>query len=197
MAEVSSNFQAQNGDFRPAPISIRVGVVKRDEQNFPRVDEELMHALYAKVEGALGREDGLLPRPAVVGLGEDQVFFYDVLPLFQGGRDVHRFTGAVAGQDGVEAVATMGVVRFGPQGSQRLAAMVFIEWPDGRWCSALRPLDEQRKLRDEWPVVTRTAVEGYPRPNGVGGWFSRARREGLKLRGAPKAAPQPGSGLVH
>ena len=58
--------------------------------------------------------------------------------------------------------------------------MCFVEWPDSRWWWALRLL-ENRGFREDWPQVIRQAREGDPRPGGVGGWFSRGRRERLRL----------------
>jgi hypothetical protein len=47
-----------------------------------------------------------------------------------------------------------------------------------------------------WSGSSRAAAEGWPKPNGLGGWFSLARRAGLRL---PLEAPgaQAGLHLVH
>ena len=89
----------------------------------------------------------------------------------------------MAGQSGVECVAMLGAFRFrgrGPLNGQWVAS-VFIEWPDNRWWTAWQPIGPSRELVGLEPQI-RTAWDGSPRPNGVGGWFARARREGLRLR---------------
>ena len=164
----------------PFPSRIRVSVGTRNPELFPREDGELGEALYKRLEEAVER--GKLPRPTALALHLDQITQYDILPILRSGGDVHRFLSAVSGQEGVELVAMVGLVRMGtPKAAKRpLAAMCFLEWPDSRWWWALRLLEE-RHFREDWPVVIRQAQEGDPRPGGVGGWFSRGRRERLRL----------------
>ena len=168
------------GSINPFSAKIRVSVGKRDLLVFPREDDLLGQALYSRLESTILQ--GKLPRPTALAFHEEQLTHYDLLPLLKGRSDVHRFLAAVSGQRGIEAVATVGLVRMGPaQAKQRpLCAMCFVEWPDSRWWWALRLL-EDRNFRDDWPLVVRRAQEGDPRPGGVGGWFSRGRRERLKL----------------
>jgi hypothetical protein len=162
----------------PFPYQVKVGIGKRDPLLFPLGDEELGLAIFSRLEQHL--EKGL-PRPTALALGEDQIFQYDLLDLLKRGADIPRFISSVAGQLGVKTVATMGVIRLGPSASKRLAAMTYVGWPDSRWWSAIRPLDGNQ-LNDDWPAIIRSAMDGYPRPTGVGGWYSRSRREGLRLR---------------
>lgn len=166
----------------------------RSFTRFPVEEEAIGPSVLALVEEAAAKGP---PRPAVLGLGPEHVEQYDLLPLLRAKADVHRFVAAVAGQEGLEAVGLVGTlgVRFGGRRNKPQAALVvFFEWSDGRWWSAVRPLHE-RKLRDDWPALIRTAEEGHPRPGGLGGWWSRARFEGLRLQAANVA--QGGAQMVH
>lgn len=182
---------------KPFPTRIRIGIGPRDKVRFPFEEDALGRALYTRLEQAINK--GQLPRPAVLALMETQITQYDILPLVQSGADVHRFVSAIAGQVGIEAVVSVGLVRVGPRrGRSRaspLAAMCFVEWPDSRWWGALRLL-QNKQFREDWPVVYRCAVDGDPRPGGVGAWFSRARREKLRFN-AQLDSPQGGLNLVH
>jgi hypothetical protein len=93
---------------------------------------------------------------------------------------------AIGGQTEASCSALVGVfkVRFGRMPQPQRAVICFIEWPDNRWWTCWQLLDSDRKLVGDAPVVRR-AVDGWPRPNGVGGWFSMVRRTGLKLRLVP------------
>lgn len=180
---------------RHLSIRTRVSIGPRDLERFPLEDDALGASLMAMVEGVI-TDKGALPRPAVLALRPEQIEQYDLKALLESEADIHRFVSAVAGQPGVDAVALLGVVgvRFGRARARTPAAVVFLEWPDCRWWSAVRPL-EDRALRDDWPAIQRSAVEGYPRPGGMGAWFSRARRERLQLRMGTRS--QPGLGMVH
>ena len=188
---------SSSGPIRPYPSRLRITVGVRDKQKFPFEDDQLGMALYSRLEEAVKQKK--LPRPSVLSLHSDQVTQYDILPLLKAGADVHRFVSAVSGQVGIEAVATVGLVRMGPAkrkgASRQLASMCFVEWPDSSWWGGLRLLEE-RVFRDDWPAVFRCAADGDPRPGGVGGWFSRSRRENLRLN-AQLEGPQNGLKMVH
>lgn len=158
---------------------IRVGVtVSRREPEFAAMDDDQFgRVLLEKVLKAAGR--GALP-PAVLLLGDEVRIVY-VGPLLAAVKDRHRVLASLAGQPGVEAVAILG--RFNqrqPGAEPRSLAGVFIEWTDGRWWASWRPVEANGRLipTDEEEVLR--AVDGRPRPGGLGGWFSRARFEGLR-----------------
>ena len=176
-------------------VRTRLSIGPRDPERFPAGDDPLGRSLLSLVEGVI-RDKQKMPRPAVLALRAEQVEQYDLKALLETKSDLHRFTSAVAGQPGVEAVALLGVVgvRYNRAAKGVPSVLVFLEWPDCRWWSAVRPLEE-RALRDDWPAMIRSAEEGYPRPNGMGAWFSRARREQLQLRVGSRN--QPGLGMVH
>ena len=186
-----------SGPGTPYPSRIRVSVGVRDKARFPNEDSALGMALYGRLEEAISRKQ--LPRPAVLAFQDAQVTQYDILPLLQGGADVHRFVSAVSAQQGIEAVASVGLVRMGGRGRRDvvrpLATMCFVEWPDSSWWGALRLLEE-RQFREDWPAIFKCAADGDPRPGGVGGWFSRGRRQNLKLN-ATMEGSQSGLSRVH
>lgn len=173
---------------QPWPTRTRTTFGPRDLRRFPVEPTELGPKLFAIVEEAAQRG---LPRPVILGFSAETVEQHELLPIARAGGDVHRFVAAVAGQEGVQAVALAGavMVRFARDPAQtRAAVMVFVEWPDGRWWSALRILQD-RRLVDEHPAIVRSAWAGHPRPGGLGGWWSRARVEGLRLQLAPVNDP--------
>jgi len=177
-------------------VRTRVAYGPRDAERFPAGLDALGESLYALVEGVL-LDKGKLPRPCILGIRGELVERYDLPGVVQSGGDVHAFTAAVAGQSGVEVVGVLGVlgVRLGGAKQRVPGLCVFLEWPDGRWYSALRVLRD-KALVDELPVLIRTADEGYPRPGGLGGWWSRARFQGLSLS-LHRSGGQGGAGLVH
>ena len=162
-------------------VRLRGSTSARDPQRYPAEDEALGFALFAQVGAALKRGT---PAPAAF------IFFPDRIDRFSLNglaglphRSRDRLISAMAGQDQVECMAMMGAFRFrgrGPLNGQWVAS-AFIEWPDNRWWTAWQPIGPTRELVGLDPQV-RAAIDGSPRPNGVGGWFARARRHGLKLR---------------
>jgi hypothetical protein len=152
----------------------------RDLDRFPQEDSALGEVIFGLVRAAL---DKGLPRPAMFVFFADQVDRFDLAPLMHQPRAIRdRMMGAIAGQADVECVALLGVLQIKrPKAGVSLrGAVAFIEWPDNRWWTAWLPLNEDGKPAVEEPEV-RTAVDGFPRPGGVGGWFSLARRTGLRL----------------
>ena len=153
----------------------------RDLTRFPTDDDALGRSLLAIVERVVG-EQGKLPRPSILGFRADGIERYDIPPIVQQGGNVHAFTSAVAGQQGVEVVCIAGVVGIRRGRAEPVPALaVFLEWEDGRWWSALRFLRD-KQLVEELPASIRSADEGYPKPGGMGGWYARARFQGLKLQ---------------
>lgn len=154
-------------------------------ERFPAEDDALGKQLSVLVAGALARG---LPRPAILVLRAEQVDWFDAVPLMQGEPvHRHRMIAAIAGQEGVEAVALLGTFRVragrgqpGRPPPQQRALLSFIEWPDNRWWASWRMLGEDRQPISDAPIV-RAAVDGWPRPGGVGGWFALARRRKLTL----------------
>ena len=153
----------------------------RDTEIFPADDESLGSSLFGQVTVALKRG---MPSPTAFVFFEDRVDRFSMASIGSlTPRARRRVISAMAGQVGVECVAILGAFRFrgrGPLDGQWVAS-VFIEWPDNRWWTSWQPIGPNRGLVGLEPQI-RTALDGSPRPSGVGGWFARARREGLRLR---------------
>ena len=152
----------------------------RNLEQFPRDDEGLGKSVFKLVEAALAKG---MPRPALFVFYSGQVDRFDLEPLMRQPRQVRdRMIAAIAGQSEVECVALVGVLqinrRKGQQGVR--GAVTFIEWPDNRWWTCWLPLDASGSPVPQ-AQVERSAVDGFPRPGGVGGWFSLARRTGIRL----------------
>ena len=127
-----------------------------------------------------------MPPPAALVLRGELVELVDLRPILASGLSVHRFLAALAGQPAVEALALLAVVDL-REGGRPLGhtGVVFIEWPDNRWWHGYHLLSGAFKPLDDVPMVTRRATDGLPRPEGLGGWFSRARFQRLRLDLSP------------
>jgi hypothetical protein len=181
----------------PARTSIRlhVGVEPRDLERFPDDDDGLGDHLTSLVTDALARG---VPPPALFVFRSDRVEILDLRPVLKAAQPLDLFIAAAAGQEAVEAVALLAVLDLkDPERSVGRAGAVFIEWPDNRWWHAYRLLNQSNAPIDDLPRVVRRAVDGLPRPTGLGGWFSRSRYFGLRLTVEPPAEPTEPSPLPH
>lgn len=181
-----------------ARLQLRVHTGRRDPAQLPADDDALGEALFARVVTAAGKG---LPRPAVLVLEAEQIRQYDAVPLLKrAAADRGRLLAAVCGQSIAECTAFAGTltVRAGRAAQPLRALVVYVEWPDNRWWTAWQFLDEDGAPVGDAPQIRR-AVDGYPRPGGMGGWFARARRESLRLNLEPVPRPgrQAGLDLVH
>jgi len=160
----------------------------RDMTVFPADDDLLGMSLFSQVTLALERG---IPRPATFVFFEERMDRFSMSGLADlSARARNRIIAGMAGQDDVECVAMLGAFRFrgkGPLNGQWVAS-VFLEWPDNRWWTAWQPIGPKRGLVGDGPQV-RNALDGSPRPGGVGGWFALSRRAGLKLRVHRKSTP--------
>lgn len=175
-------------------IRVRVTIARRDPDFSAADDDTFGRRLLDKVLTAAGR--GALP-PAVVLLGDDVRIVY-AAPLLAAAKDRHRVLASLAGQPGVEAIAILGRFTQRQPGTQpRSLAGVFVEWPDGRWWASWRPVEPNGRLipTDEDEVLR--ATDGRARPGGLGGWFSRARFEGLRAELTPIPPTPPADETVH
>lgn len=175
---------------RPVPpqFQLRVRRGPRSPERFPRDEDALGERLGLALTASLERG---LPRPAMLLLRDSTVEQVDLVPVLGAPRPhAERMLAALAGQDGVEAAALVGMLRVRGPAAPRggLAAVVYAEWPDNRWWTSWRYVGPRRELLGEEPMVRR-AVDGWPRPGGMGGWFARARRTGVTLR--LEGPPQP------
>ncbi|HCH61985.1 MAG TPA: hypothetical protein DFR83_04215 [Deltaproteobacteria bacterium] len=160
-------------------------------------DDELGKSVMARLVST-ARESGL-PRPALVAIHSQQVEQFDFGSIRQAAEPHRtRMIASILGRPELECgvfAGTMNVERRGQSSVRGL--VVYIEWPDNRWWTAWQPVGPLGQPADVEPAVRR-AVDGWPMPRGVGGWFSRVRREGLRLRvQASSPVAQPGLELVH
>ncbi|MED5373140.1 MAG: hypothetical protein VX899_19130 [Myxococcota bacterium] len=166
----------------PFTLRTRINAGPRDFTRFPSEGEPLGQSLLSLVSDRV--QDGKLPRPAALVLRPQEVLQIDLLPVQRSTADTHRFLAACTRlEPDVEAIALVGVLglRLSPRAEKSVPALVvFVEWPDCRWWSAQRILREQQ-LVPELPARLRSAEEGWPRPGGLGGWWSRGRVEQLAL----------------
>jgi len=165
---------------KPAHLRLRAFVGPRDLEKFPREDLALGQALFGMVRDSLKKG---LPRPVMLVFRDDQVDRFELAEAMKQPKVKRdRLFGAMASMKGVECMALLGVLRLrvaGPAPAPH-SAVAYVEWPDNRWWTAWVPLGRDGKPVKADPEV-RTAEEGSPRPAGVGGWFSMARRAGLQL----------------
>jgi hypothetical protein len=179
----------------PPTIPLRVHSTPRDRDRFPEEDEPLGESLLAMVLARLPAER---PAPAMLVLRGDVVEQVELGPILTAAPPHRsRMMAAFAARPDAECAALIGVlpIRLGRSPEPMPAAVVFIEWPDNRWWTSWRLLSEANApLGDE--SVIRRAVDGWPKPGGVGGWFALARREQLRLR-LERPGQQEGMELVH
>jgi hypothetical protein len=161
------------------------------------VEDALGRALLARLDRALTR--GPAP-PALLVVRPDAIWFVDLRSVLAARLDPHRFMASFAGMPGTEVVGAIGGMRRSDRGADATEAAgapvpvagVFLEWADGRWWSAWRDLGEDgRALATDTDQVQR-ARDGLSRPGGLGGWFARARFEGLCAQLDPEPRlPEP------
>ena len=163
------------------PLRLKGSVVSRDLERYPSDDDALGASLFSMVSGSLQRGR---PAPVVFLISGTTVdrFPYRSFVKFNGATR-RRLLGSIAGADEAECMAILGAFRFRGRGplDGYWVVSVYIEWPDNRWWTAWQPLGPKGQLVGGSPQI-RKAVDGSPRPGGVGGWFAHARRHNLKLK---------------
>lgn len=177
--------------------SVRVRRGPRDPEQLPHGDDALGEAILDKLV-TTARKQGL-PRPALVALTDASVEQFDLSAVLQAPQPHRsRLLAAMGGRAELDCAAIAGTLQVHRGGRKTRGLVVYVEWPDNRWWTAWHRVDDTGAVSDAEPLVRR-AVDGWPRPGGLGGWFARVRREGLRLRldGPPPAVGQAGLELVH
>lgn len=137
---------------------------------------------------ALGR--GERPTLSAVVVSSEEV---TLLALPEAG-DRHGFLSGLTTVPGTEAVGLMGIAhRRTRSGAKVPALLCFLEWTDCGWWMSEAILDAEGALL-AGSVSTRSAQAGDALPEGVGRWWSHARRSGLEARLAVDA---PSLQAVH
>ena len=156
-------------------IVLKVRSGSRDVERFPKSESDLGQSLFEMLRDSLGSG---VPSPAMLTVDSDSVRQFNLGPLATLKRsNRERVLSAIAGQSGIEHAVLVGVWR--KSGTSSMAA-VFVESSNNSWWVAWQSLDENGLLIGDEPV-TRSAIDGWPKPRGFGGWFARARRLGLHL----------------
>lgn len=178
--------------------TLRIRSGKRDLALLPQADDALGQSVLGRLQETASKQGP--PRAAVLAVHGDRIEQFDLAAVNEV-PEVHRgrLLASIAGRQELECGMLAGTMRVSRSGGRQVRGLVvFIEWPDNRWWTAWQPLNEQGKPDEGHEPVIRRAVDGWPRPRGVGGWFSRVRREGLRLRvNLPTPVAQPGVDLVH
>lgn len=137
---------------------------------------------------ALVREN--LPRNGAPTVGlvvrRDRIVLVPLRPVVQAKWRVGWLLGGLArwhDEGAPEAVGLMGRIRVRKGKDEPWAplAVVFLEWPDGRWWHWRALLDSEGAIVEGTEAQTR-AVDGLPRPSGLGGWWTLARRHKPNLK---------------
>ena len=89
------------------------------------------------------------------------------------------------------AVGVLGVVEEGP-GVPGPHALVFLEWPDGRWWHWSARLDHEENCVVADTEGVHQAAQGDPLPKGLGGWWALGRTiQASKSRGVQPVEKDP------
>ena len=146
---------------------------------FPLDDEALGAELWREL--TVRRQRGE-PRPTLFVFSADEAQIVDLAPILARGGDVHRGISSFAAIEGASALAATGTMTRAVKG--RITgrfAVAFIEWADGRWWCCTRALESGgMQVADAEDEISR-AIDGAPRPAGLGSWFGRMRFEGLTI----------------
>ncbi len=165
-------------------VKIRVSHLSR-QPRFSGDDDALGEEIWSELDRQLRRqaEDKRVPRPAVLTLFPEVVQVVDVSPLLDVVPDHHRAVSSFASQDGAEGLALAGVLLHRRNGALLgRDAVVFIEWPDGRWWWCRRPLGVPGTPVVDADDTVERAIDGAAKPSGLGGWFARARFEQMRIK---------------
>lgn len=175
-------------------LQLRVQAGPRALDRLPLDDDDLGEAIFRDAAERISRG---APAPTAIALTPTSVQRIDLGPVIRLGAGAPlRFLASMAGQPDVDCLAQLAVLQQRRAGRPPERGLcLFIEWTDCRWWLRWLPLDAEGGPR--WAALhTRRAREGWPRPNGLGGWFSLARRAELRLR-LEAPGEQPGLHLVH
>jgi hypothetical protein len=146
-----------------------------------------------------------LPRNGAPTVGlvvrRDKVVLVPLRPVVQAKWRVAWLLGGLArwdeGDGAPEAIGLMGQIKVRKSGDDAWSplAVVFLEWPDGRWWHWRGVLDGESGLLEGSEDQSR-AVDGLARPSGLGGWWTLARRHQPDLK-LERVLPPVASNLVQ
>ena len=179
-----------------AQLSLRLQTIRPKTPWWPDEDQ-----LGVRLQGLVERnlERGA-PTVGVVAR-RDEVILVPLRPFIDAKHRLPLVLAGLArwneGEGPPEAVGVMGRMRRRGRGDRQWApfATVFLEWPDGRWWHWQLLLDADGAPLPDSSTQAR-AVDGLPRPSGLGGWWtlSRTRKPSLKLE---RKVPEVRSTIVQ
>lgn len=151
-------------------IKTRVRYLERDRKDFPDDEDKVGQKLFDLV----ANQSFLGPLPLELWLFTDTsiqiVNFTSKVSFVQ--------VSALCGFDGVQFVALLGGAK--KKDGQKIG-YVFMEWVDCRWWFGSQALGKDDSVILNYPMIKK-ATDKDDKPLGLGGWFSTARRLGLKAQ---------------
>lgn len=141
--------------------------------------------------------------PAVISAWREEIHVLPILPLIEQGWTPPTFLGSLSRTPHPElgmvpeCVGLIGRLRFRKNKEQPWVSMalVFLEWPDGRWWRWRQLLDADGKRSAETAIWDR-AIDGLPKPDHLGGWW-RLGRLGAPRLSVERASPADPSEIVQ
>ncbi len=155
----------------------------RSLQEFPADEEALGRALFRQLQIKMLQEEKDLAHFLLIDAEVVELITLHKIKGWVG--DQHRLLSGLAGARDLQFCALIlhcpiprGIF-YGaqPTGKWPNGPVVFLEQPNNQWWLGW----QERDLMLEHPRVVR-AVDGATKPLGLGGWFSRARREQLQAK---------------
>jgi hypothetical protein len=162
---------------------------------WPDDDDDIGRELTALVRNAVtkGRAPG-----SVVVFRAGRLDIIPMGPLIQNRVHMGAFIGGMTRSrleeaGSVDIVGVMGRFRWRPNGKDEgvAVAMVFLEWPDGRWWHWRAVIDPAAGGLREHSELLHRAEEGLPKPRSLGGWWSLGRRRSLSVQLSPRTPTPP------
>lgn len=165
-------------------LSLRLQTLEPDDPWWPD-DDRLGEGLVGLVRRNLARG---APTTAVV-VRRHKLVLMPMHPFADAGIALPMVLAGLArwteGGDPPEAIGLIGRVlqRRGGRGPAVPVALVFLEWPDGRWWRWRQVLDADGEPVEDGVELAR-AVDGLARPAGIGGYWTlaRTRKPRIELR---------------
>ena len=141
-----------------------------DKERFPVEEDKLGRAIFSLV----AEKSFLGPLPL-----EAWIFSGDSLQIvrFAQGKIAYQHMAALAALPNVQYLALVGGLK---KQNQKSIAQVFLEAPNGQWWFGSQGLNQEGQVWLMDPSIER-AIDWMPKPFGLGGWFSTARRLGIKV----------------
>jgi hypothetical protein len=142
-------------------------------------DDTLGEGLVARVRHGLST--GQAPASGVV-VRAAQIDLVPLAPVADARVPFGQVLAGLVGRGELDAIGVVGRLWWRRRRDERpvAVAVVFLEWTDCRWWCWQQLLDAEGRPVADGERCWR-AVDGDPKPVGLGGWWSLARRTGARL----------------